>query len=58
MTVVADNYAKVLIDMNIAEEEIGAMRALLEEQAVFEALGNPFISRQNKHSVIEKHTTG
>ena len=54
MTVVADNYAKVLIDMNIAQEDVETMRALLADQAVFEALGNPFVSRQNKYSVIEK----
>ena len=54
MTVVADNYAKVLIDVDIAEESIAMMRELLTNKEVFEALGNPFVSRQNKHSVIEK----
>lgn len=54
MTVVADNYANVLIDMNIAAEDMDTMRALLEDEAVFEALGNPFISRKSKHGVIEK----
>ena len=54
MTVVADNYAKVLIDMNIAADDLDTMRALLEDEAVFEALGNPFVNRSNKHGVIEK----
>lgn len=54
MTVVADNYAKVLIDMNIADDDMAAMRALLADEAVFEALGNPFVSRKNKQSVIDK----
>lgn len=54
MTVVADNYAKVLIDMNIAEEDIETMRALLADKDLYEALGNPFVSSGSKHSVIEK----
>ena len=54
MTVVADNYAKVLIDMNIAEEDIETMRALLMNDEVFAALENPLISAQNKRSVIDK----
>lgn len=54
MTVVADNYAKVLIDMNIADDDMAAMRALLADEAVFEALDNPFVSRKNKQNVIDK----
>ena len=54
MTVVADNYAKVLMDMNIAPEKVDDMRALLTNKMVYEALANPFVSRPNKHSVIEK----
>lgn len=54
MTVVADNYAKVLIDMNIADDDMDTMRALLADEAVFEALSNPFVSRKDKHSVIDK----
>ena len=54
MTVVADNYAKVLMDMNIAPEKVDDMRALLTNEMVYEALANPFVSRPNKHSVIEK----
>ena len=54
MTIVADNYAKVLMEMHVAEEDIAAMRALLADEALYEALENPFVSRQNKHSVIEK----
>ena len=54
MTVVADNYAKVLIDMNIADDDMAAMRALLADEAVFGALGNPFVSRKSKQSVIDQ----
>lgn len=54
MTGVADNYAKVLMDMNIAPEKVDDMRALLTNEMVYEALANPFVSRPNKHSVIEK----
>lgn len=54
MTVVADNYAKVLIDMDIAAEEIETMRALLADKDLIEALGNPFVSHASKHRVIER----
>ena len=54
MTVVADNYAKVLIDMNFAAEDIETMRALLADENVAEVLGNPFINHKEKHAVIEK----
>ena len=54
MTVVADNYAKVLMDMDIAGEDVAAMRALLEDQRVSEALENPFVDRAGKHRVIEQ----
>ena len=54
MTVVADNYAKVLIDMDIAAEEIETMRALLADKDLFEALGNPFVGQSRKHRVIEQ----
>jgi F-type H+-transporting ATPase subunit delta len=54
MTVVADNYARVLLDMNIATEDVETMRALLEDEAVFEALENPFVDRKSKHSVIDQ----
>lgn len=54
MTVVADNYAKVLMDMDIAGEDIETMRALLKDQRVFEALGNPFIDRHSKNRVIDQ----
>lgn len=53
-TVVADNYAKVLMDLNIAAEDLETTRALLADQALYEALANPFVSRQNKRSVIDK----
>ena len=53
-SVVADNYAKVLMDMNIAGEDIDSMRALLNDEALYGALANPFVERQAKHSVIEK----
>ena len=53
-SVVADNYAKVLMDMNIAAEDIDSMRALLNDEALYGALANPFVERQAKHSVIEK----
>ena len=35
MTVVADNYAKVLMDMNIAPEKVDDMRALLTNKMVY-----------------------
>lgn len=54
MTVVADNYAKVLMDMAVAGEDIEAMRALLEDKALYEALENPFVSRGEKHRVIDQ----
>ena len=54
MTVVADNYAKVLMDMNIAPGDVDDMRALLTNEMVYEVLANPFVSRQNKHGVVEK----
>jgi F-type H+-transporting ATPase subunit delta len=54
MTVVADNYARVLLDMNIAAEDVETMRALLEDKAVFEALENPFVDRKSKHNVIDQ----
>lgn len=54
MTVVADNYAKVLMDLHAAEEDVEQMRALLADENVFEALSNPFVHRRSKHSVIEK----
>ncbi len=54
MTVVADNYAKVLIDMDIAAEDIATMRALLADKDLFEALCNPFVSQGSKHRVIEQ----
>ena len=53
MTVVADNYAKVLMDMDIAAEDIETMRALLADEKVFEALENPFVDLKSKHRVID-----
>ena len=47
MTGVADNYAKVLMDMNIAPEKVDVMRAHLTNEMVYEALANPFVSRPN-----------
>jgi F-type H+-transporting ATPase subunit delta len=54
MTVVSDNYARVLLDMRAAEEDVEDMRALLEDKELFEALDNPFISRRSKHHIVDR----
>ena len=54
MTVVADNYAKVLIDLGIADEDVETMRALLNDESLYAALENPFISKHSKNSVIDQ----
>ena len=54
MTVVADNYAKVLMDLGIADEDVETMRALLNDESLYAALENPFISKHSKNSVIDQ----
>ena len=53
MTVVADNYAKVLMDMAAAAEDVETMRALFADKTLYEALDNPFVGRSAKHRVID-----
>lgn len=54
MTVVADNYAKVLLEQNISKDSVAQMEDLLNEPHVKDALSNPFIPRQSKHRVIDR----
>ena len=54
MTVVADNYAKVLLEQNVSQDSIAQMEDLLKEPHVKDALSNPFIPRQSKHRVIDQ----
>lgn len=54
MTVVADNYAKVLFDMNLASDQIEEMRALLGDKELSEVLASPFTRKLSKHNIIDK----
>lgn len=52
MTVVADNYAKVLMDLRAADADVEMMRALLKNNDLRTALENPFVDRRAKHRII------
>jgi F-type H+-transporting ATPase subunit delta len=54
MTVVSDNYAKVLFDMNYDEETVAEMRALLSDAELSKALESPFVRKKAKHAIIDQ----
>ncbi|MEA4813737.1 MAG: ATP synthase F1 subunit delta [Oscillospiraceae bacterium] len=52
MTVVSDNYAKVLFDMNYDAEAVDQMRALLSNKELSTSLESPFVRKKAKHAII------
>jgi F-type H+-transporting ATPase subunit delta len=54
MTVVSDNYAKVLFDMNYDAESVEQMRALLSDKELSAALESPFVKKKAKHAIIDR----
>lgn len=53
MTIVADNYAKVLFDRGVSPEDLEEAKSLLAVPELTQALENPFVAKQEKRAVID-----
>lgn len=55
MSKVADNYGKVLFQLNMPEDAVlDAKELLLEEPLLLEALANPAVTKEEKRRVIDR----
>ena len=53
MTIVADNYAKVLFDAKVPGKDVAESRRLMAASELTQALENPFVSKRSKRAVID-----
>lgn len=54
MNQTSNNYAKVLLDLNISKEVVENTKELFKCKELFDALNSPIVSKNDKHKIIDK----